>query len=87
MKLYVSNLSFATSEETLRSAFVPYGTVLSVRVVTHEESGKSRGYAFVDMASADEGQSAVAALNGKSLGGRTLKISVALPSSDASQGA
>ncbi|MCB2228532.1 MAG: RNA-binding protein [Desulfarculaceae bacterium] len=75
--LYVGNLSFDTNDQTLRGLFEQHGDVDSARVITDRESGRSRGFGFVEMSSgADE---AIAALDGKDFEGRTLKVNAAKP--------
>lgn len=78
MKLYVGNLSFDTTEEQLESVFAEHGEVKSVALVTDRETGRPRGFGFVEMAN-DAGQAAVTALNGKNLGGRDLTVNEARP--------
>jgi cold-inducible RNA-binding protein len=77
--LFVGNMSFHTSEAELRSAFEQYGEVVRVRVMTDRDTGRSRGFAFVDMAKDDEASRAVEGLNGKDFGGRALNVSEARP--------
>jgi len=79
-KLYVGNLSFDATEDELRQAFGQYGTVNSAQIVMDRESGRSRGFAFVEMA--DGADEAIAALNGAQLGGRTLTVNEAKPRED-----
>jgi hypothetical protein len=76
-KLYVGNISFQTTNEDLMQAFGQFGTVTSAQVVTDRETGRSRGFAFVEMA--DGGDEAVNAMNGAQLGGRTLTVNEARP--------
>jgi cold-inducible RNA-binding protein len=77
-RLYVGNLSFNTSDATLRAAFEQDGRqVVEVKIVTDRETGQPRGFAFVEMASPADADAAVAALDGKSLDGRTLKVNPA----------
>jgi RNA recognition motif-containing protein len=76
-KLYVGNLSFDATEDQLRQAFGQYGTVNSAVIVTDRESGRSRGFAFVEMA--DGADEAIAGLNGAQIGGRTLTVNEAKP--------
>ena len=79
-KLYVGNISFQTTSDELVQAFSQYGTVTSAQVVTDRETGRSRGFAFVEMESgADE---AIAAMNGALIGGRTLTVNEAKPRED-----
>ncbi len=75
-KLYVGNLSFSSSEDEIRDHFAAYGEVLSVNLITDRETGRLRGFGFVEMD--DEGaKAAIQALDGKELGGRTLKVNEA----------
>ena len=77
--LYVGNLPHSTTEAELRTAFEAHGAVEKVSIVTDRETGRSRGFAFVEMTNASEADKAVAALNGSEMGGRTLKINEAQP--------
>ena len=81
-KLYVGNLSFDTTESDLRSAFSAHGAVESVNMITDRETGRPRGFAFVEMASDADAQTALDSLNGQDLQGRTLNVNVAKPRSD-----
>ena len=83
-KLYVGNISFQTTSEELTQAFGQYGAVTSAQVVTDRETGRSRGFAFVEMA--DGGYEAIAAMNGALLGGRTLTVNEAKPREDRPRG-
>ncbi len=77
-RLYVGNLSFNTTEETLRQAFESNGhKVVEVKIVMDRDTGQPRGFGFVEMASAADAQAAIAACNGHALDGRTLKVSEA----------
>ena len=78
-KLYVGNLSFNSTEEDVSDAFSQYGTVTSVTLITDRETGRPRGFGFVEMSSYAEAQSAMQALDGQELGGRNLKVNVAKP--------
>ena len=78
-KLYVGNLAFATTENDLQDAFAAFGTVMEVNLMMDRMTGKSRGFAFVTMSSADEAQRAIEGLHGKNLGGRDLTVNVARP--------
>ena len=82
MKIYAGNLSFDVTEEDLRTEFAAFGKVDSVSVITDKYSGRSKGFAFVEMPSVSEGQAAITALNGKALKNRTLTVSGARPRSD-----
>src|SRR6187431_3008899 len=79
-KLYVGNISFQTTSDDLVQAFSQYGTVLGAQIVADRETGRSRGFAFVEMH--DGGDEAIAALNGAQLGGRTLTVNEAKPRED-----
>lgn len=81
-KLFVGNIPHSTSEAELRALFEPYGKVDQVSVVTDRDTGRSRGFAFVEMSDSAEAEKAIAALNGKELGGRALNINEARPKTD-----
>ncbi|MBU2609146.1 MAG: RNA-binding protein [Chloroflexi bacterium] len=86
MKIYVGNLSFDLTEEELRQEFAAFGKVESVNVITDKYSGRSKGFAFVEMPSLPDGQAAIAGLNGKSLKDRTLTVDAARPRTDSGGG-
>ena len=79
MKLYVGNLSFNTTQTDLEKIFGEVGTVDSTNIITDRETGNSRGFAFVEMSSQEEGQNAIAQLDGKEIDGRNLKVNEAKP--------
>ena len=79
MKLYVGNLAFATSSQDLQELFAAAGTVESASVVEDRDTGRSRGFGFVEMSSKEEGDAAIAQFNGKDLNGRELKVNEAKP--------
>jgi cold-inducible RNA-binding protein len=81
-KLYVGNLSFRTTGEELREAFSTVGTVESASVIEDRETGRSRGFGFVEMATPEEAAAAIEAFNGKDFGGRNLTVNEAKPRSD-----
>ena len=86
MKLYVGNLSFETSGEHLRQHFAQAGTVETATVVEDRDTGRSRGFGFVEMSSKEEGEAAIAQFNGNDLGGRNLTVNVAKPREDRNGG-
>jgi RNA recognition motif-containing protein len=79
MKLFVGNLSFQSNEQDLLTLFFEYGAVETVNVVTDRDTGKSRGFAFVEMPNRPEAEAAIKALDGKVLDGRNLNVSEARP--------
>ena len=79
MKLYVGNLSFDTSSQDLEQMFGEIGTVESTNIIEDRETGRSRGFAFVEMSSQEEGQNAISQLDGKEMDGRQLKVNEAKP--------
>jgi RNA recognition motif-containing protein len=79
MNIYVGNLSFETSEPELRTLFEAYGTVDSVKIISDQFTGRSRGFGFIEMATREEGTKAIQELDSKDLGGRTLKVNEAKP--------
>ena len=78
-KLFVGNLSFSTTDQTLLSAFAECGTVDSARIITDRDSGRSKGFGFVEMSSAAEAQAAIQRFNGADLGGRAMVVNEAKP--------
>ena len=77
--IFVGNLDFNTSEEELRQMFEAHGQVDRVSIMTDRDTGRSRGFGFVEMTNAEEGDKAIAALNGTQVGGRTLNVNEARP--------
>ena len=77
--IFVGNLSFTSTEDSVRSIFEGYGTVDRVSIITDRETGKSRGFAFVEMPNDDEANRAITALNGADFGGRKLNVNEARP--------
>jgi len=82
MKLYVGNLAFKTSSEDLQQLFSQAGTVESASVVEDRDTGRSRGFGFVEMASKEEGEAAITQFNGKEVDGRNLTVNEARPRED-----
>ena len=81
-KLYVGNLSYNIRDDDLQQAFSQYGTVTSAKVMMDRDTGRSKGFGFVEMGSDDEAQAAIAALNGQEHGGRALTVNEARPRED-----
>ena len=77
MKLYVGNLPFSHNDDALQQLFTPHGEVVSAKVITDRESGRSRGFGFVEMSTRDEGQQAMDAMNSASVDGRALVVNEA----------
>jgi len=84
--IFVGNLDFNTSEEELRQLFEAHGQVDRVSILTERDTGRSRGFGFVEMASSEDGEKAIAALNGAQIGGRTLNVNEARPKPERSGG-
>src|SRR5437588_529330 len=86
IKLYVGNLAFKTSSEELQQLFAQAGTVESASVVEDRDTGRSRGFGFVEMSSPEEGQAAITQFNGKEVNGRNLTVNEAKPRENRSGG-
>jgi cold-inducible RNA-binding protein len=84
--IFVGNLSFGTTEDSLRSLFASYGTVDRVNIITDRDSGQPRGFAFVEMSVDAEGDRAINALNGTDLNGRSLNVNEARPKTEGGGG-
>lgn len=84
--IFVGNLSFGTTEDTLRTAFEPYGSVDNVNIIRDRDTGQPRGFAFVEMSNDSEANNAINALNGKDIDGRSLNVNEARPKSDRGSG-
>lgn len=80
--LFVGSLPYSTTDDELKAHFEQAGTVTSARVITERETGRSKGFGFVEMGSDEEAQKAIAELNGKELGGRELVVNEARPRED-----
>lgn len=77
--IFVGNLNFQTTQDDLRAAFSPYGTIDSINVITDRDTGQPRGFAFVEMANKNEAETAISVLNGTELHGRVLNVNEARP--------
>ena len=84
--IFVGNLDFNTTEDELRQLFEVHGQVDRVSILTDRDTGRSRGFGFVEMASSEDGEKAIAALNGAQIGGRTLNVNEARPKPERSGG-
>jgi cold-inducible RNA-binding protein len=80
--IFVGNLDFNVSEDELRNLFAAYGAVDRVTILTDRDTGRSRGFGFVEMTNAEDGEKAIAALNGTQLSGRTLNVNEARPKAE-----
>src|ERR1700694_3413359 len=87
MKLYVGNLAFQTTSQELQELFAQAGTVESASVVEDRDTGRSRGFGFVEMSSKEEGEAAIAQFNGKEVNGRALNVNQATPRENRGGGA
>lgn len=85
-KIFVGNLSFSATEADLRQWFEPYGAIDSATIVTDRDTGRSRGFGFVEMQNNNEANAAIEALNGRDSGGRTLAVNEARPKAERSGG-
>lgn len=85
-KIFVGNLDFGATEDSIRALFEAYGTVDSVSVITDRDTGRSRGFAFVEMSDSGEADRAINALNGTNLGGRALNVNEARPKAEGGAG-
>jgi len=81
-RLFVGNLSYQTTEDDLRQLFAGVATVTSVTLVTERDSGRSKGFAFVEMATPEDAQKAISGLNGHTLQDRTIRVDLARPRED-----
>ena len=86
MNIYVGNLSFSATESDLRDAFQAFGTVEKAAIITDKATGQSRGFGFVEMPNRDEAEKAIAALNGRDLKGRAIKVNEAQARTDRPRG-
>ncbi|MBI3744653.1 MAG: RNA-binding protein [Chloroflexi bacterium] len=86
MKIYVGNLSYEASDEDLRAAFASFGEVASAQVIMDRDTGRSRGFGFVEMPNDTQGQAAIDGMNGKPVKGRNVTVNQARPRSEAPRG-
>ncbi|HUT36501.1 MAG TPA: RNA-binding protein [Planctomycetota bacterium] len=86
MNIYVGNLPFSVTDDQLRAAFEPFGDVSSAQVVQDRETGRSRGFGFIEMPSDEQGRAAIQGLDGTDLAGRSLKVNEARPKTDRREG-
>ena len=86
MRIYVGNLSYQATEQELRDTFEPHGEVEETYIVRDRDTGRSRGFAFVEMPTDDEAKAAIESLNGKEVGGRTLTVNEARPRQERTPG-
>jgi RNA recognition motif-containing protein len=86
MKLYVGNLPYSMTDADLEQLFAQHGTVQSVQIIIDRDTGRSKGFGFVEMGSGDEGQAAIAALHDKDVGGRKLTVNEARPREERPRG-
>ena len=86
MKIYVGNLSFQTTESELQELFSQHGAVTDVAVITDRETGRPRGFGFVEMSNDQEARDAIGALDGKEFGGRTIRVNEARPKTQRTSG-
>jgi cold-inducible RNA-binding protein len=86
MKIYVGNMPYGVTEEDLKQSFSAFGEVTSVTIIKDKMSGQSKGFGFVEMASADQGQAAISGMNEKELKGRKLNVNEARPRQDDGRG-
>jgi len=85
-KLYVGNLTYEVTDSDLTTLFGPHGTVVSAQIIMDRDTGRSKGFGFVEMQSDQEAQTAIAALNGKDSGGRALTVNEAKPRAEGARG-
>jgi RNA recognition motif-containing protein len=85
-KLYVGNLSYQTQENELREHFAQFGSVVSANIVTDRDTGRSRGFGFVEMTTEEEARAAETGMNGRELDGRALKVNESKPRENRSEG-
>ncbi len=79
MKIYIGNMSFDTTEDTVRQAFEAYGEINSINLISDRETGRPKGFGFVEMSNDEQAKAAIAGLNGTDMGGRTVNVNEARP--------
>ncbi len=82
MEIYVGNLAYATTEDELRTLFSEFGEVTNVHIISDRATGRSKGFGFVEMPKAEEANAAIAAFNGKEVGGRPLRVNESRPKTE-----
>jgi RNA recognition motif-containing protein len=85
MNIFIANLNFKIQSQFLQNVFEQYGTVTSAKVITDRETGRSKGYGFVEMPVEEEGQAAIRELDGKDLEGKTIVVKIARPREEMNQ--
>lgn len=86
MNIYVSNLNFSTTSESLQNLFAAYGEVASAKIITDRETGRSRGFGFIEMPDDTEGQKAISRLNETDFDGKAINVAIAHPKTERSNG-
>ena len=86
MNIYVGNLSYSVTEEDMRALFIEFGAVSSAKLIMDRDTGRSKGFGFVEMSSNDAGQKAINELNGRDVGGRAMTVNEARPREDRPRG-
>lgn len=86
MKIYIGNMSFETTEETVRQAFETYGEITSINLISDRDTGRPKGFGFVEMANDEEAKAAIAGLNGTEVDGRTVNVNEARPRPEGGRG-
>ncbi len=82
MNIYVGNLSYEATEEELQQTFAEFGSVVSANIIKDRDSGRSKGFAFIEMENQEDGEKAIQELDGKEVGGRSLKVNQARPKTE-----
>ena len=82
MNIFVGNVSYSTTEDNIRTLFEPFGQIDSVKIITDRDTGRSRGFGFVEMPNDDEARAAIEALDGKEIDGRALRVNESKPKGD-----